>query len=279
MTTVTQVALKMGRNANLGNVLTDSNGNTLYTYKNDPPTLSTCVGGCALTWLPLTTAKGVTPLADKGITANIGVIPRADNTVQITYNDAPLYRYAEDKKPGDANGNGQSGQWLVVPLPTAESAATASTGAVDWTSKGFAVTLTTQQIAAGTSATITTGPYTIQIPANAFNVTVKVIVLAGDLIAFVPKLPAGQMPMLALALNVYDAKTNQLIDKFNAPVSFTVESQDIFASSIFYDVAPDGTPIPDMAGLFVQQGKLNHPLVSPATGWLITAPTARDAPQ
>ncbi len=273
-----QITLKISRNANLGNILTDARGDTLYTFKSDPPNTTTCASGCDQTWPAVTIAKGAAPLADKGIAANIGVIVRADNTYQITYNDAPLYRYAGDRNPGDANGNGLAGLWLAVTLPPSTVAPSPATGPVDWTTKGFAVTLATQQVATGSSATVTTGPYTIQIPAGAFDVPVKFVVLAGDLIAFVPKLPAGQQLMFSLAVDVYDARTNQLLDKFNHPLTLTVDSPDIFPQTVFYDVAADHNCFPDTPGLFVQSGKLVHPLSAPTTGWLITAPAAPPSP-
>ncbi len=38
----------------LGAILVDGSGMTLYTYKPDPPGASTCTGGCAQIWMPLT---------------------------------------------------------------------------------------------------------------------------------------------------------------------------------------------------------------------------------
>ena len=36
----------------------------------------------------------------------IGTITRADGTVQVTYNDHPVYRFVKDKKAGDTKGQG-----------------------------------------------------------------------------------------------------------------------------------------------------------------------------
>ncbi len=273
------VALTLSGNRGSGNILADANGNTLYTFKKDAPDTATCSGDCARDWPPLTIAKGVTPRADPGIGGNVGVIARADNTYQITYNHAPLYRYSGDLNPGEIRGNGLSGLWLVVTLPPIAPAPQPGIGAVDWTAKGFPVALATQQIALGAGAAITVGPYKLQVPANTFGVPVKFVVLAGDLVTFARAVPAGQMPMLALAFNVYDARTNELIDKFNYPVTLTIQSEEILAQTNFYDVAPDGALVPDAAGLFVQPGQLVHPLTSPTTGWLITVPDALPLPQ
>jgi len=118
-------------NATLGNILTDSQGITLYIFKNDTPGVSNCTGTCAQNWLPLTVTAGQQPVAGTGITGQLGVIQRSDGTSQVTYNDMPLYRFVGDKQPGDTNGQGMlNGAWSVVALTaTAPAAPSASTPA------------------------------------------------------------------------------------------------------------------------------------------------------
>ncbi len=116
-------------NATLGNILTDSQGMTLYVFKNDTPGVSNCTGTCAQNWLPLTTTAGQQPIAGSGITGQLGVIQRSDGTSQVTYNQMPLYRFVGDKAPGDISGQGKlNGAWSVVSLtavaPAAPAAAT-----------------------------------------------------------------------------------------------------------------------------------------------------------
>lgn len=104
----------MVSNSPLGNILTSSDGMTLYTFQNDSPDQSTCTDGCAQKWPPLTVAQGVTPTASPGVTGALGVYQRADGTYQVTINQMPLYHYYGDAQPGDTNGQGLLGKWYVV---------------------------------------------------------------------------------------------------------------------------------------------------------------------
>jgi predicted lipoprotein with Yx(FWY)xxD motif len=110
------------KNARLGDILTDPLGRTVYTYKNDKSGDSACTGDCAKTWSPLTIAKGWRPWAGPGVPGTVGVIARSDGTYQVTYAGAPLYFYAGDSKPGDANGQGLDGLWNVVAVTPASMA-------------------------------------------------------------------------------------------------------------------------------------------------------------
>jgi predicted lipoprotein with Yx(FWY)xxD motif len=101
-------------NTPLGNILTGSNGMTLYTFQNDKPDESTCTAGCAQKWPPLTVAQGITPTAGAGVTGALGVFQRADGTYQVTINQMPLYFYFGDTQLGDTNGQGLLGKWYVV---------------------------------------------------------------------------------------------------------------------------------------------------------------------
>jgi len=88
----------------LGTILVDSEGMTLYDFHKDKGGTSSCYGACAAAWPPLLTegnpqAQGA---ADRSM---LGTTKRKDGTVQVTYNGWPLYTYAGDQKPGEATGN------------------------------------------------------------------------------------------------------------------------------------------------------------------------------
>ncbi len=122
--------VQMSNVANLGNILTDSQGMTLYVFKNDTPGTSTCTDKCAQNWPALTVTSGQQHVAGTGITGKLGVILRSDGTSQITYNDMPLYRFTGDKQPGDINGQGMlNGAWSVVSLTAAAPVAPAAPSA------------------------------------------------------------------------------------------------------------------------------------------------------
>jgi predicted lipoprotein with Yx(FWY)xxD motif len=99
-----------------GKALVDAQGRTLYLFEADKGDKSTCNGACASIWPPAT-ATG-TATAGPGLTAGeIGTTKRSDGASQLTYNGHPLYRYAADGKPGDANGQGLNqfgAKWYVL---------------------------------------------------------------------------------------------------------------------------------------------------------------------
>ena len=103
-------------NTSLGSILVDSHGRTLYLFKADSGTKSTCTGACAAVWPPLRSAGK--PTAGSGVKAALlGTTPRSDGAAEVTYNGHPLYLYAGDKKPGDVTGQGIVGfgaAWYVL---------------------------------------------------------------------------------------------------------------------------------------------------------------------
>lgn len=87
----------------VGRVLVDSRGFTLYYFKKDKGGKSACYGGCAGVWPPLTTDGATKGMG--GVQApRLGTTTRSDGTVQVTYAGWPLYTYVADRKPGEDNG-------------------------------------------------------------------------------------------------------------------------------------------------------------------------------
>jgi predicted lipoprotein with Yx(FWY)xxD motif len=109
----TGTQVKVIRHATLGSILADADGKVLYVFGRDEKGKSNCAGNCAQTW-PLLKAGG-TPRAGEGAQASlISTIRRDDGETQVTYNGLPLYYYAADQKPGDANGQNVGSIWWVV---------------------------------------------------------------------------------------------------------------------------------------------------------------------
>ncbi|MEX2323610.1 MAG: hypothetical protein WEA29_07545 [Acidimicrobiia bacterium] len=95
----------------LGAVLTDDTGRTLYLFTPDAQGDSTCTGGCATTWPPFTGDVS----AGSGVDASLlGSITRGDGSTQATYNGWPLYFYSVDTEPGNTRGQGIGGVWFAV---------------------------------------------------------------------------------------------------------------------------------------------------------------------
>ena len=103
------VTISVGEST-LGPIIT-GDGDTLYLLTNDTADASTCTGGCAKTWPPVTGAGKFGPGTDA---AAIGSIASSDGTRQVTYYGHPMYRFTGDETPGDTNGQGSGGTWFVV---------------------------------------------------------------------------------------------------------------------------------------------------------------------
>jgi predicted lipoprotein with Yx(FWY)xxD motif len=96
------VVVSVADNPELGRILVDSSGMTVYLFEKDKDGNSSCYGACASVWPPL---SGQPKGADGARAARLGTTQRADGTTQVTYNRFPLYTYVGDARPGDANGN------------------------------------------------------------------------------------------------------------------------------------------------------------------------------
>lgn len=110
-----------GRVGDLGGVLVDSEGRTLYDFDKDKRTLysaksSACYGACEKNWPPLLTG-GEPEAKGRAMRSKMSTLKRKDGSLQVTYYGHPLYTYTGDKKPGEANGNGVKafgGQWYAL---------------------------------------------------------------------------------------------------------------------------------------------------------------------
>ncbi|AXK37289.1 hypothetical protein DVA86_12490 [Streptomyces armeniacus] len=100
--------------AELGPVVTDSEGWTLYRFDDDStdPPASSCEDACADAWPPVPAEDAA---ASAGIKAEkLGKVERPDGTRQLTLGGWPVYRYAKDTAPGDTKGHGVAGTWNAL---------------------------------------------------------------------------------------------------------------------------------------------------------------------
>jgi predicted lipoprotein with Yx(FWY)xxD motif len=102
--------------SDLGEILVNSQGRTLYLFQKDSGTTSTCTGACASNWPPL--RVNGKPTVGSGADASVvGTSARPDGTQQVTYDGHPLYLFVGDKNSGDTNGEGLTafgGSWYAV---------------------------------------------------------------------------------------------------------------------------------------------------------------------
>ena len=107
--------VKTVKNTDLGTILVNSTGRTLYHITTDAGHKISCAGSCAAVWPPLLVAAGAKPVAGTGITAaKLSVVKRPDGSSQVTYNGMTLYRYSGDAKAGQTNGEGIQSKWFAV---------------------------------------------------------------------------------------------------------------------------------------------------------------------
>lgn len=116
-TTGTEMAgptVQVREHPGMGEILVDSEGMTLYMFDSDAKGsgASTCSGGCAQAWPPLT-VEGE-PSGGSAVTATLSTFEREDGTTQVAAAGWPLYYFASDSEPGDTAGQGSSGVWWVL---------------------------------------------------------------------------------------------------------------------------------------------------------------------
>ena len=107
-------ALSLTDDADLGKIIRDGKGRTLYRFTKDTawPMKSNCEGACLEKWRPaklvdLDKIEGIDPKKLISYT-------RSDGSKQLTIDCWPLYWFTGDKTPGDTNGQGVGGTWFAV---------------------------------------------------------------------------------------------------------------------------------------------------------------------
>ena len=95
----------------LGSILVDGDGFTLYLFTNDTEGTSNCNEGCIENWPAV---PGDTAIGGDLDASIFSTVTRADGSEQLAVNGLPLYRFTPDEAPGDVNGQGVGGVWFVV---------------------------------------------------------------------------------------------------------------------------------------------------------------------
>jgi predicted lipoprotein with Yx(FWY)xxD motif len=101
--------------SDLGDILVDAEGMTLYVFDNDTtPGASNCNDECAAAWPPLIVTG--TPTYGGGLDASMfSTVTRNDGSMQVAVNGKPLYLWVSDNAPGDTTGQGVGGFYVVSP--------------------------------------------------------------------------------------------------------------------------------------------------------------------
>jgi len=100
------------QNSQLGKILVNNKGYTLYHFTTDTKNHSNCTGSCLAIWYPLLMTGSGSPVGGSGV-SGLGTI-RVPSGRQVTYNGEPLYVYSGDTGPGQTNGQALEGTWYAV---------------------------------------------------------------------------------------------------------------------------------------------------------------------
>jgi predicted lipoprotein with Yx(FWY)xxD motif len=115
-------------------VLVNAQGMTLYHLSGEEQGKFICTSSaCVQVWHPLTVTAATTPTGSVAL----ATVKRPDGSVQVTYKGEPLYTFAQDTAPGQANGQGikDVGTWSAVTISGAASSPAPATTTTE-SSKG-----------------------------------------------------------------------------------------------------------------------------------------------
>jgi predicted lipoprotein with Yx(FWY)xxD motif len=96
--------------SDLGEILTDAEGMTIYYFANDTEGTSNCTGDCLENWPPVVVDGE--PTAGDGVEAELGTID-VEGETWLTVNGFPAYYFAGDAAAGDVNGQAVGDVWWV----------------------------------------------------------------------------------------------------------------------------------------------------------------------
>ena len=100
----------------LGLTLVDANGHVLYQDAADPKGASTCTGGCATIWPPLTVPGTTVTVGPNLPAAQFTTITGPGGIHIVADAGHALYRYAGDTKAGQTSGEGIGGFKAAGPI-------------------------------------------------------------------------------------------------------------------------------------------------------------------
>jgi predicted lipoprotein with Yx(FWY)xxD motif/mono/diheme cytochrome c family protein len=122
-----QAIIEASEHPQLGPILSDSQGRSIYLYGGDGEDQSACFDECARVWPPVRTEGE--PVAGDGVAPGLlDTIERDDGLSQVTYARWPLYYFVHDPEAAAASGHDiqdKWGLWLAL-TPSGEPAHSAS---------------------------------------------------------------------------------------------------------------------------------------------------------
>jgi predicted lipoprotein with Yx(FWY)xxD motif len=125
--THSRAVVKTMRNQALGRTIlvNRSSGLTLYSLSAERHGRFICTTTfCLSLWKPLVVPRGTKPTGIRGLT----VVKRPDGRRQVAYRGGPLYRFVQDKRPGQIKGNGFRDLGIWRPVVVGKRMGTAPVG-------------------------------------------------------------------------------------------------------------------------------------------------------
>jgi predicted lipoprotein with Yx(FWY)xxD motif len=112
-----QVVVETAHNDRLDRtIVVNRRGLSLYSLSAETNGRFICTdAACLSLWKPLTIARGKRPAGVR----SLGTVRRPNGKLQVTYRGRPLYRFVEDRRPGQIGGEGfrDVGVWRVARVP------------------------------------------------------------------------------------------------------------------------------------------------------------------
>jgi predicted lipoprotein with Yx(FWY)xxD motif len=107
---------------NIGEVLVDSDGKTLYLFANDQGTTTAVSPELQQAWPPLTVESADDVVAGDGVDAGkLEAVQQDDGKLFVAYNGHLLYRFSGDGEAGQTNGHKVANVWFAL-TPAGEQA-------------------------------------------------------------------------------------------------------------------------------------------------------------
>ncbi|MGI5505653.1 COG4315 family predicted lipoprotein [Lentzea sp. CA-135723] len=94
----------------LGPILADQTGRTLYAFTKDENKPAECDADCIAVW-PALTSQSKADVADG---ADGELVSQEDESSQVVYGKWPVYYYVGDQVAGDVNGQGVDEEWFAI---------------------------------------------------------------------------------------------------------------------------------------------------------------------